>query len=162
VSFGPFYFAPPPPSPPPDTSGNCEPNWFTSNVTSFWGSEFTADDLNTAARVTYGEGSGEAAALKGGYWDQQGKEMFDIAAVIYNRLNQPGFGNLTTLTQVVSAPNQYIINQAQPSSEEPFSGGTDGKETNILGLCLAAHGGGRGNLPHLLHAAKARNAPCLA
>jgi len=81
----------------------CNP-WVTTGI----GSE-SADDINLAGRVADAEGGPLYSAATGypmnGTAAMTGnpQEYVAIASVMYNRLNNPGFGNLGTLTAVVTA-----------------------------------------------------------
>jgi spore germination cell wall hydrolase CwlJ-like protein len=65
---------------------------------------FTASDINYAARTVFAESSGN--------WN----EDVDIADVIVNRLDNPGFdnGGLVTLTMVVNEQNPSQFNAVTP------------------------------------------------
>jgi RHS repeat-associated protein len=98
----PFCYAPgpiPPLAPAKPKTPPCDPGFLSVGF-----GNFTASDINYAARTVFAESSGN--------WN----EDVDIADVIVNRLDNPGFdnGGLVTLTMVVNEQNPSQFNAVTP------------------------------------------------
>jgi RHS repeat-associated protein len=83
----------------------CHPYWLPGDlvIEGLNGQRFTGSEINFAARAVFAEASG---SLQVGA-SESTKEMYAIASVIYNRLDNPGFGALPTLSEVLRAEDQF-------------------------------------------------------